>query len=197
MKLLAFVDMHNSLEAFNKIKQKAKKEKPDLIICAGDLTIFEHKLFDILKRLNKLNIEFLMVNGNHEDNKSIENYAKNLKNIKAMHKKIYEKDDIVFVGYGGGGFSQKDKNFEKWSNKQLHKLKEKKVVLITHGPPYKSGIDKIHSEDVGNQSYKKFIDRIKPILIISGHLHENSGKHFNIKGIKYVNPGPFGEIIQI
>jgi len=196
MKLLAFVDMHNSLDAFKKIKQKAKKESPDLIICAGDLTIFEHKLFDILKKLNKLNIEVLVIPGNHEDTKSIEHYAKNLKNIRNMHKKTFEKEDITFLGYGGGGFSQKDKDFEKWSKKYI-KLKDKKTVLITHGPSYKSGIDKIHHEDVGNKSYTKFIDKIKPILVISGHLHENAKKHFKIKGILYQNPGPFGEIIKI
>ena len=195
MKLLAFVDLHNSLDAFKKIKQKVKKEKPDWIICAGDLTIFEHKLFDILKKLNKLNIEVLIIHGNHEESKSIENYAKNLKNIRNMHKKSYEKEDITFLGYGGGGFSQKDKDFEKWSKKH-NKLKNK-VVLITHGPSYKSGIDKIHHEEVGNKSYTKFIDKIKPVLVISGHLHENAGKHFKIKGVKYINPGPFGEIIKV
>jgi len=44
MKLLLFSDIHGSLRHVRKLQKKAKKEKVDMIICAGDLTNFEDKL---------------------------------------------------------------------------------------------------------------------------------------------------------
>ena len=52
MKLLAFVDMHGSLKALRSIEKKAKKA--DLLVCAGDLTIFEQGMGYLLHELDKL-----------------------------------------------------------------------------------------------------------------------------------------------
>jgi len=117
MKILAFVDLHNSLSALGKIKQKAKKEKPDLIVCAGDLTIFEHSLDYLLSILNRLNIPILIINGNHESIKSMKAACSLFKNIEFIHDKVVRKNDLVFFGYGGGGFSTIDKDFEKEMDK--------------------------------------------------------------------------------
>ena len=54
MKLLAFVDIHGSLKAIKKIAEKAKKSKPDLLVCAGALTKFEQGLDYLLYRLDKI-----------------------------------------------------------------------------------------------------------------------------------------------
>ena len=67
MKLLAFTDIHGSLTALKRIEQKIKSEKPDLLVCAGDISIFEHGIVGILKKLNKLNKKIIIVHGNHED----------------------------------------------------------------------------------------------------------------------------------
>ena len=54
MKLLAFVDTHTSVKALQRIIKKAKKENPDLILCGGDISIFERGVGYILFYLNKL-----------------------------------------------------------------------------------------------------------------------------------------------
>ena len=54
MKLLTFVDTHTSLRALQRIIKKARKENPDLILCAGDISIFERGIGYILFYLNKL-----------------------------------------------------------------------------------------------------------------------------------------------
>ena len=66
MKLLAFTDLHLSSIALKKIKLKIKKNKPDLLVSAGDISIFEEGLDFILNKLNKLKIKILLINGNHE-----------------------------------------------------------------------------------------------------------------------------------
>jgi len=70
MRLLAFTDMHLSSYAFKKIKSKVKRQNPDLIVCAGDVSIFEQGLNIILSKLNKLKIKTLIIHGNHETEKA-------------------------------------------------------------------------------------------------------------------------------
>jgi len=201
MKLLAFVDLHGSSKALKKIKEKSKKA--DIIICAGDLTIFETNLDKLLFQLDKLKKPVLIIPGNHESEDSINQLSKMFDNIINIDEKPYETNNHIFIGYGGGGFSMVDKHFIKTSKKFEKKIrkfrtdKEKKAVLVTHAPPYKTNIDKILGEPCGNKSIKNFIIKAKPDLAISGHLHETAGKEDKIKNTIVINPGPYGKIIEI
>ena len=82
MKILAFTDIHGSDISLKRIQQKIKSEKPDLLVCAGDISIFEHGIVGILRKLNWLGKKIIMVHGNHEDEDSFPKYVKNLKNIR-------------------------------------------------------------------------------------------------------------------
>lgn len=199
MKILAFVDMHGSLTALKKIEKQAKKA--DLIICAGDLTIFGQGANHFLERLNKLNKPVLMIHGNHEDEDELEKLCSKFKNISFLHARGYKEGEYFFLGYGGGGFSMRDKGFEKLSKqfeKEIKELGNPKVVLITHAPPYKTKIDMIMKEPCGNKSIKNFIKKVHPIvLVVSGHLHENAGKEDTLGKTRIINPGPYGKIISI
>ena len=198
MKILAFVDIHGSLKALEKIKKQAKQA--DLIACAGDISVFENNLDYLLFQLNKLNKPVLIIPGNHEDDTDLSTLTKQLNNITDIHKKTFTKDNYLFLGYGGSGFSIVDKDFIKASKKfekELKKHENKKIILVTHAPPYKTKLDKISGEACGNKSIKNFILKIKPDLVIAGHLHENAGKEDKIKKTNLINPGPFGKIINI
>ena len=72
MRILAFTDMHLSATALKKIKSKIKKQNPDLLVCAGDVTIFEEGLGLMLNKLNKLNKKILIIHPVYVLCKSIE-----------------------------------------------------------------------------------------------------------------------------
>ena len=194
MKLLAFVDTHNSLKSLKEIKKKSKQA--DMIVCAGDLTIFENGLTYMLAELNRLKKPVLIIDGNHESVNDMKKACSLFKNINFIHNKVYKKDGFVFFGYGGGGFSMVNKDFERSAKNHEKELKEK-IILITHAPPYGTNIDKIHGQYAGSRSITKFIKKFRPILAISGHLHENAGKKGAIGKTKIINPGPFGVIVKI
>lgn len=198
MKLLTFVDTHGSVKAIKKIAKKAKKEKPDLLICAGDITVFEQGLDYLLSRINKIGILTLIIPGNHETESELKKACSLFKNIVYMHNKSFVKDNYLFIGYGGGGFAMTDKKFEKSMKKFSNEIKKaKKFVLITHQPPYKTKLDRIMEEYCGNKTFSKFIKEKKPDLVIAGHLHENAGKEDKIGKTRMVNPGPFGKVISV
>src|SRR3989344_3980087 len=77
------------------------------------------------------------------------------------------------------------------------KIKKENVIFITHAPPYKTKLDKLPMGNVGSVSIRKFIEKIKPILFICGHLHENENKRQKLKQTLMINPGYKGEIIEI
>ena len=99
MKLLAFTDIHGSLAALKRIGHKVKSENPDLLVCAGDISIFEHGIGSIFRRLNKSNKKIIMVHGNHEDASTYSKYSKIFKNIVFIHKKHFIENNIL-VGSG-------------------------------------------------------------------------------------------------
>ena len=113
MKLLAFTDTHGSLSAFKRIKQRIKSQNPDLLVCAGDISIFEHGIVGVLRRLNGLGKKIIMVHGNHEDDATFRKLSKIFKNILFIHKHHFIQNNVLFLGYGGGGFAMTDKEFEK------------------------------------------------------------------------------------
>ena len=195
MMLLAFVDTHGDADSLKKLKRKAVRA--DLVICAGDITIFENKMKSVLREINSFHKPVLIVHGNHESEERLREECKKYKNLIFLHKRFYEKENILFVGYGGGGFSLKDEKFERFTKKIKKKRIGKKLVLILHGPPYGNKTDLIMEEHAGNKSFRDFIKHEKPLLVICGHLHENSGVQDKLGKSLVINPGPEGKLIEV
>ncbi len=201
MKILAFTDTHGSSLALKRIGHKVKAQNPDLLVCAGDISIFERGIIAVVKRLNKLNKKIIIVHGNHEDSTTFLKCAKIFKNIIFVHKNYFIEGNVLFLGFGGGGFSAVDKGFEKTAENKFKKIikdnKDKKIILVTHAPPYKTWLDKIGGGHCGNKSIRHFVDKNKIDLLVCGHLHENFGKEDKIGSTKIINPGPYGKIVRI
>lgn len=198
MKILAFVDLHGSMSMLKKLSALAKKEDVDYIVCAGDLTIFGDSMQMLLQVLDRMGKPVLMIHGNHESEDVLRKMCARTKNIRFLHKEVLEEGDYVFMCYGGGGFSLKDPVFEKWSKEAMNKIDEhKKIILVTHAPPYCTKLDRILDQPAGSKSIRKFIKLVQPKIAISGHLHENFGMKDRIDKTKLINPGPWGAILTV
>jgi len=200
MKFLTFVDLHEDEDSLKKLLKRAKKEDIDFVICAGDISNFGKGLKQALIEFDKLGKQFYIIPGNHEEKEGLLNAAvSDLKNCVNFHKQAFEIKDYVFLGYGGGGFAQEDKEFRKIARNWYGNYNGKKIVLVTHGPPYLTKIDDLTGKGrhVGNLDYRKFIQRIKPKLIICGHLHETANIVDKIETVNIVNPGWNGMVIEL
>jgi len=200
MKILIFTDLHLSNIALKKLKLKIKKHNPDLLVCAGDVSIFEEGLDMILNKLNKLKKKILIIHGNHEEANILKKFCEKYDNLVFIHKKHYKQNNCIFLGYGGSGFALTEPDFYKTGEKFakiIKKNKDKKIIFVTHAPPYKTKVDLIVDNYCGNKTFKYFIIKNKVDLHICGHLHENFGKKDKVKGTEIVNPGPYGKIFNI
>ena len=201
MKILAFTDIHGSLQALKRIGQKVEFQNPDLLVCTGDISIFEHGISGIIKKLSSFDKKLVIVHGNHEYASTFAKYSKIYKNVIFIHKNHVFVDNVLFLGYGGEGFLTVDREFEKVAAKKFKKIIKgsagKKIVLLTHAPPYRTSLDKLVGRHCGNKSIRNFAEKNKLDLLVCGHLHENFGKSDKIGNARVVNPGPFGKILVV
>jgi len=210
MKILAFVDLHSkhgspeyvdfytSLKYIKKLKKLAKKEKPDVVLFAGDASLFENHLEELMKEISQIHKNILVIHGNHETPNVMKKLCSIYDSLKFIHKKAVKIGDYTFIGFSGEGFLRADEEMEKFIKKIKPKIKGKKTILITHAPPYKTKLDKIGKEYCGNKTITKFIQSNKNIILaVCGHIHENAGKKDKINKATIINPGPKGEIIEL
>jgi len=202
MKALFFVDTHGDERRHAEILKKARMA--DLIVCAGDFTIFENDMAQILRIFNNIGKPVLIMHGNHETASGIMAECTNLRNIHFIHKTFYIQDDVAFLGYGGGGFSSKDERFREAMEQALREIdvlskssnRHYKIVLVTHAPPFGTRLDDLGCH-VGNQSITEFILKHQPMLAVSGHLHETADQEDRINNTQLINPGWKGKIMEL
>lgn len=202
MKLLAFSDMHGSLKAFGKLKAGAKKA--DCLVCAGDISIFENRLRPLLHKFNSLGKPMVIIAGNHESDKALSKESRHLANIRHANNEIITFGKFHFICASGNGFSIQDRNLEKEAKRLLAKAEELRrknkdavFIVLTHAPPYNTALDKIMGGHCGNKAVRRLIEKAKPAIAISGHIHENSGRKDHVNGIRVVNPGPYGTLLDV
>lgn len=193
MKILAFNDTHGSRKAIRSVSKKAREHNPDILVCAGDISIFGNELRYMLGKINKINKPTLIIHGNHETASELGHLCLKYKNITFIHKKIKKINSFTFLGYGGGGFSLRDRGFEKFAKR----IRKNSLILVAHAPPYGTKVDKILDEHCGNKSIRDFIYKKQPLLCLCGHLHETEGRKDKIKKTVVMNAGPFGKIVNI
>ena len=197
MKLLVFSDVHGDLKRSKKLLDRAAEKDVDLVIIPGDFTVFNRNLKKIIELFNNCPKPIYVLPGNHEMGKKFDEVVDSFPNVTSFHKSSFKFGDYVFLGYGGDGFSREDAEFRKISRKWYGEFKGQKIVLVTHGPPYKTKLDKIGERFIGNVDYRKFIERIKPKLYVCGHIHETMGEQDTLGDTILLNPCWEGAVIEL
>ncbi|PIU76130.1 metallophosphoesterase [Candidatus Pacearchaeota archaeon CG06_land_8_20_14_3_00_35_12] len=206
-RILCFSDLHDSEQAIVILKKKFKKYGPELVVCAGDLTTFG---IDFSKTINKMNfgVPFLIIPGNHEMPRQIESASRQFSFIQNIHNSFFIFKNLFFFGIGGSNITpfntpfemnehQIKENIKKAYEKIKEKIENRKLILISHTPPFKTKLDRVDSSHVGSIAIRRFIEKFQPILNICGHIHENEELSDRIKKTRVINPGSYGKIIEL
>ncbi|MCA9477831.1 MAG: metallophosphoesterase family protein [Nanoarchaeota archaeon] len=197
MKILAFTDSHSDIESLKIIEKKSADA--DLIICLGDISWFEEGMEEMLKHINELPRPVLLLHGNHERLKELKKAAQPYSNITVSHEEVQAIGNYDFLTYGGDGFSRMDPEFESIKMHFKKQMRDpKKTILLLHGPPYNTNLDVPFQEyHSGSLSFRAFIEEEQPALVLAGHIHECEGQVDSIKDSVLMNPGMYGELIDL
>ena len=195
MKLLVFTDVHGNPTAIKQVINKSKEA--DILVCAGDLIEYEdlEKTIKLFKDTNK---KILIIPGNHEDYAELKAVCKKYDFLIDIHLKKHKINDVVFFGFGGGGFSKIDTELQEIME-DLEFDENEKLVFVSHGPPFGTKLDYLENMQSyrGSKTLREFIKKFKPKFAVCGHLHENEKKEDKLGDTIILNPGKYGKIIEV
>jgi hypothetical protein len=196
LNILAFTDFHGRQEAYSRASRLISTEKPDLVVVAGDLVNFDaERGKQFLLQLAGAGRPVYFVPGNM-DNGELMDWAGN-SNVHPLHGRCERMEGNCLIGLGGSPRGPFNSPFE-FTETEATEILEKtvkscrgdKLILVSHCPPKDTKIDRVSSgEHAGSVSVKEFVEKARPVLVISGHIHEAQG--IDTVGLStLVNPGP-------
>ena len=168
----------------------------DYIIVTGDITNFGHRrdAEKVLAELATVNANILAVAGNL-DQPDVADYLE--ESSISLHGRGILIDDLGFVGLGGSNYTPFNTPYE-FSEEELAGLlgrgfsqigNARDHILISHTPPYKTAADRLlDGRHVGSTAVRSYIEQYKPILCLTGHIHESRGEDV-IGRTRVLNPG--------
>jgi Icc-related predicted phosphoesterase len=194
MRILALSDFHNHYALLPHLERLA--QDADIVIDAGDFTVFEDEMEETLRRYASWGKPILLIHGNHESAPSVEKAcARTQGAVRFLHQQDIDILGVRIIGWGGGGFNEYDGRFESWTASLLRD--DRPTILVTHPPPSGTTLDLTDSNHVGSKSLRAFIERFQPDFSLSGHIHYTQGAEDRIGRTRCINLGPKGRIIDI
>ncbi|MEM0358643.1 MAG: metallophosphoesterase [Candidatus Hadarchaeales archaeon] len=198
MRLMAVADFHGKPESKAYLSKCVERKDLDALVIMGDLTQFGPVSAgeEVLEPVKDLKIPVLCVPGNCDPKTMVEVLEKWGINL---HGKRLRLGEWTFLGLGGSNITPFNTPFEFTENEIWEALtslllpEDRKVVLITHTPPFNSSSDLCRGgAHAGSKSVRRFIEEKNPILNLCAHIHEARGIE-RIGRTLVVNPGPLFE----
>jgi len=196
MVIIGVTDIHGEVGCIDRVK--AELASADVVLVAGDLASFGAARRDaapIVDAIRAHNANVLAVAGNCDD-PDVEQYL--LDEGIGLHGTHRVIDGVAFLGCGGSR-----RNWGATPNEHSEDVlagfldaaaagldPDMPAVLVCHQPPLGTAVDRVPSgQHVGSRAVRAFIETFKPLLCLSGHIHESVGTD-RLGNTQLVNPGP-------
>jgi len=193
LKILAAADLHGDFDIAKKLSAKAKKEKADLVVLAGDIYGYSEGDEGILSMFRKAGQKVVFVPGNcdfDEECKMLGREGKNIHNYYVTYGGV----GIAGVGNPNWKLSLDDYDLAK-IKENFDRMKPAKRILVSH--LHAAGTKAEFSGIPGEKILRKAVKDFKPDLLISAHIHEAEGIEDKIGKTKVIQVGRRGKIIEI
>lgn len=198
MVIVGVTDVHGDIGCVEAISGELRAA--DCVLLGGDLTHFGQTaaVERVLKAFRKYNDRLFAVAGNC-DYPAVEQHLDALG--VNLHGRSITHNRVAFVGVGGatpGPTQTPNEITEKQVQDTLaacgaQLTSDCPTVLVSHNPPLNTCMDKVGpGMHVGSEAVRSFIDRHKPLLCLTGHIHEATGLE-RLGDSVVVNPGPFAQ----
>jgi len=200
LRILAAGDLHGDTGLAERLAQRAEREKVDLVILCGDLTMMEQSTDNIIGPFVKRNEKVIIIPGNHETVATADFLAQ-LYGVRNLHGYSVIYKDVGLFGCGGaniGMFQLAEEEIFSLLKQGFDKIKNlEKKILVSHVHPSGSKMEKFTKIFPGSTGLKKAIDELKPDIVLCSHVHEAEGIEEKIGNTLVINVGKRGKIIEI
>lgn len=201
MKILIFSDIHNNRKALEAIVAR----EADVYIDAGDLVSFQKGLPECGEILKPLSKRLWVLPGNHEshdDTRSLcarygfVDFHRQLRTISSSD------GPTCWAGLGYSNITP-FKTPGEYSEEQIAEALaafegHTPLYLVIHVPPYGTKLDAFApGKHAGSTALRAWVERVQPVYLFCGHIHETAGFSDRIGATKCVNVGKQGVLFEI
>lgn len=195
MKLLLLSDIHGNAENLDKLDAEFKAA--DAVLFAGDFTEFKkpETAQPVLKKLTDKHDNVFAVLGNCDEPDFMD--ALDAADINCERTIVFH-EGLAVCGSGGATVFTGEPPYERTEEDLVSDFDICKtetmdnLFLISHNPPKDTVCDAVNENlHVGSQMFRDLISEVKPVAVLTGHVHEGRGTD-KIGDTVIVNPGSFG-----
>jgi Icc-related predicted phosphoesterase len=194
MNLLLFSDLHDDLAAARSLVVRARGA--DLLVGAGDFCNAHRGLQRCLDVLRGTGKPAVLVAGNHETPDELRDACKGWSGAHVLHGSAVTLSGVTFFGLGGGipitPFGSWSYDFTEEEGAELLEGCPPGCVLVSHSPPQGAVDVSSRGQSLGSTAVRQALERVRPRLVVCGHIHGSAGQQGRIGATPVVNAGPEG-----
>jgi len=197
--LLLFSDLHAAAAAARSLVGRAAGV--DVVVGAGDFANQHRQLgvcLDVLRAIDKPTV---LVAGNNETTDALADAVRGWPAAHVLHGTGVVVSGVPFFGVGGGvpvtPFGSWSYDFTEAQAEALLAAAPAGCVLVCHSPP-KGAVDRdSRGRSLGSTAIAAAVARLRPRLVVCGHVHGSGGQVEELGGVPVVNAGPGGVVWSV
>jgi len=201
VKVLIFSDIHGDIRSLEKLVA----QPADVYISAGDLSTFGKGLDRCGEVLKPLGEKVWVLPGNHESHDESRAFCERF-GFFDFHRQTRTltsgRGTIQWAGLGYSNITPFDTPGE-YSEEEIAKALApfdslKPLYLVVHFPPLGTRLDEFAAgKHAGSPTLREWVDRVQPVYLFCGHIHECSGHRDQIGATQAFNVGKSGYTIEV
>lgn len=201
MKVLIFSDIHGDSRALERIVQ----EPADIYIAAGDLSTFRRNLDRCGEILKPLGEKLWVLPGNHETHDDTRALCEKFGFVD-FHRQVRALESAngatQWAGLGYSNITPFNTPGE-YSEEEISRAlaafeKIQPLYLVVHFPPQGTALDEFEpGKHAGSPTLRAWVDRVQPLYLFCGHIHEAAGKSDRLGTTQCFNVGKQGYTLEI
>jgi len=201
VKILIFSDIHGDLRALDKITA----QPADIYIANGDLSTFGRSLDRCGEALESLGERLWVLPGNHETQDETSAFCKKFGFVD-FHRQVQSLPSASgATQWAGLGYSNVTpfRTPGEYSEDEISAALApfdalKPLYLVVHFPPKDTALDEFApGKHAGSPTLRAWVERVQPLYLFCGHIHEAAGRFDRIGATQCFNVGKQGYTLDI
>ena len=200
MKILVFSDIHGDLRALERLVE----HPADIYVAAGDLSTFGRSLERCGEILQPLGESVWLLPGNHETHEQTRALCTRFGFVD-FHRQVRALGGAYWAGLGYSNPTPFDTPGE-YSEEEIAEAlaafdNSKPLYLVVHFPPHSTRLDQVGrfgaGRHAGSRVLREWVERIQPVYLLCGHIHECAGQSDRIGSTQCINVGKAGYLLEL